>query len=93
MGRARGSEGLSALPKMAQLENGRAQNQLFVGLAQKSGLFLLVLGSHEKTQVKSRHCKAAVDTSPGPRQVGRRPIPQDIAYVSDVPSLSAQVLP
>lgn len=55
MGRARGSEGLSILPKMAYPENGRAQNQLLVGLAQKPGLFLQDSVQHEDTEMKSSH--------------------------------------
>lgn len=39
---------------MAQLENGRTQNQLLVGLAQKSGLFLQDSGQHEGTQVNGK---------------------------------------
>lgn len=54
MGRDRGSEGLSTLPKMAQLENSRTQNQLLIGLAQKSGLFLQDSGQDEDTQLNGK---------------------------------------
>lgn len=54
MGRAEGSEGLSTLPKMTQLENGRTQNQLLIGLAQKSGLLLQDSGQDEGAQVNGK---------------------------------------
>lgn len=54
MGRAEGSEGLSTLPKMTQLENGRTQNQLLIGLAQKSGLLLQDSGQGEGAQVNGK---------------------------------------
>lgn len=46
-----------------------------------------------RTQCNMRTQRWKAATSPGHRQVGRRPMPQDTACVSDVPSLSAQVLP